>query len=92
MTENDLKHITDNDSVAHTTVLTSIGTAPSEDLANSFPSNPYFYIQSMPDTTLEELPVSLSSGQLPQNDSELIIPDYLSHYNSELLDSLPEIL
>lgn len=85
LTENDLKHITDNDSVAHTTVLTSIGTAPSEDLANSFPSNPYFYIQSMPDTTLEELPVSLSSGRLPQNDSELIVPDYLSHYNSELL-------
>lgn len=85
LTENDLKHITDNDSVAHTTVLTSIGTAPSEDLANSFPSSPYFYIQSMPDTTLEELPVSLSSGRLPQNDSELIVPDYLSHYNSELL-------
>ena len=85
LTENDLKHITDNDSVAHTTVLTSIGTAPSEDLADSFPSNPYFYIQSMPDTALEELPVSLSSGRLPQNDSELIVPDYLSHYNSELL-------
>lgn len=85
LTENDLKRIADNDSVAHTTVLTSIGTAPSEDLADSFPSNPYFYIQSMPDTALEELPVSLSSGRLPQNDSELIVPDYLSHYNSELL-------
>lgn len=38
---------------------------------------PYLYIESLDDGAMENLPIRLISGRLPQNDTEILIPEHV---------------
>lgn len=54
----------------------SIGYAEFEGIENE--AKPYLFLMEPDEGFLEKMPVNVISGHLPQNDSEILIPDHLS--------------
>lgn len=53
-----------------------IGYAPAE---NENENKPYFYVAGADSAMFESMPIHLTSGRLPQNDGEIILPEH--YYN-----------
>lgn len=66
----------DDKEVTNTTFFENLGYAQPEGLKS--PEKPYFFIAGFYDETLDALPVSLISGRLPENDSEVLIPSHIA--------------
>lgn len=71
------------------TYLEHIGYARLTDGAN--PDKPYLYISGMDESTTDMLPIHVTSGRLPENDRELLIPEHLS-YNGGVNLALGDVL
>ena len=62
--------------IANITAFENIGYAPLDGL-NS-PDKPYLFIAGFNDETFEHLPISLISGRLPENNTEILIPSHVA--------------
>ncbi len=81
-----LNHYFTIDQVAY---LEHIGYARLEDCTN--PDKPYLYIAGMSENAADLLPIHVTEGRLPENDTELLIPEHLS-YNGGVTLSLGDTL
>ena len=71
----DVKNIKNNNGVEDVYLTKEIGYAPLKDSKNS--GKPYAYVMGFDKGALENLSVRLTSGRLPQNEDEIIIPTHL---------------
>lgn len=71
----DVKNIKNNNGVENVYLTQEIGYAPLKDSKNS--GKPYAYVMSFDKAALENLSIRLTSGRLPQNEDEIIIPTHL---------------
>lgn len=89
VTATDMDAIRSDKSVDSASFLQSIGYARLTDCDN--PDKPYLYIGGMDEKSTDMLPINLTSGRLPENDTELLIPNHLS-YNGGIQYKLLETL
>ena len=71
----DVKTIKNNNGVENVYLTQEIGYAPLKDSKNS--GKPYAYVMGFDKGALENLSIRLTSGRLPQNEDEIIIPTHL---------------
>ena len=71
----DVKNIKNNNGVENVYLTQEIGYAPLKDSKNS--GKPYAYVMGFDKGALENLSIRLTSGRLPQNEDEIIIPTHL---------------
>ena len=71
----DVKNIKNNNGVEDVYLTKEIGYAPLKDSKNS--GKPYAYVMGFDKGALENLSIRLTSGRLPQNEDEIIIPTHL---------------
>ena len=71
----DVKTIKNNNGVENVYLTQEIGYAPLIDSKNS--GKPYAYVMGFDKGALENLSIRLTSGRLPQNEDEIIIPTHL---------------
>ena len=71
----DVKNIKNNNGVETVYLTQEIGYAPLKDSKNS--GKPYAYVMGFDKGALENLSIRLTSGRLPQNEDEIIIPTHL---------------
>ena len=71
----DVKTIKNNNGVENVYLTQEIGYAPLKDSKNS--DKPYAYVMGFDKGALENLSIRLTSGRLPQNEDEIIIPTHL---------------
>ena len=71
----DVKTIKNNNGVENVYLTQEIGYAPLKDSKNS--GKPYAYVMGFDKDALENLSIRLTSGRLPQNEDEIIIPTHL---------------
>ena len=71
----DVKTIKNNNGVEDVYLTKEIGYAPLKDSKNS--GKPYAYVMGFDKGALENLSIRLTSGRLPQNEDEIIIPTHL---------------
>lgn len=71
----DVKNIKNNNGVETIYLTQEIGYAPLKDSKNS--GKPYAYVMGFDKGALENLSIRLTSGRLPQNEDEIIIPTHL---------------
>ena len=57
-----------------------IGYAP---VKNDNANKPYFYVGAADEEMFASMPVHLTSGRLPQNDAEIILPEHYYNYGGE---------
>ena len=50
---------------------------------NDNENKPYFYIGAADSEMFESMPVHLTSGRLPQNDTEIILPEHYYNFNGK---------
>lgn len=70
-----LDEIKNDSRVNQTTSLQNIGYASLEDSQNEY--KPYLFIGGMDTIFTDKMPVNLIEGRLPQNSTEIILPDHL---------------
>ena len=80
-TEAELADLASDPAIDCVSFLTTVGYAPLLDSEN--PDKPYLFIGGLDENALEMLPLTVIEGRLPQNGSELLIPEHLS-YNGGL--------
>ena len=71
----DVETIKNNNGVENVYLTQEIGYAPLKDSKNS--GKPYAYVMGFDKGALENLSIRLTSGRLPQNEDEIIIPTHL---------------
>ena len=71
----EVKNIKNNNGVEDVYLTKEIGYAPLKDSKNS--GKPYAYVMGFDKGALENLSIRLTSGRLPQNEDEIIIPTHL---------------
>ena len=71
----DVKNIKNNNGIENVYLTQEIGYAPLKDSKNS--GKPYAYVMGFDKGALENLSIRLTSGRLPQNEDEIIIPTHL---------------
>lgn len=71
----DVKNIKNNNGVETVYLTQEVGYAPLKDSKNS--GKPYAYVMGFDKGALENLSIRLTSGRLPQNEDEIIIPTHL---------------
>ncbi len=69
-----LEKLNNNRSIDNYYITENIGYAK---IASKNPSKPYAFIKSFNNESLKELSISLTTGRMPQNDSEIVIPTHL---------------
>ncbi len=74
-TEEDLAALEEDSEVDQITVLKEYGFAKLDDYLN--PNKPYLCIYGIPQDADNLLPIHMIDGRLPENDSELILPEHL---------------
>lgn len=77
LAKEDFTTIADDERVLSTTSIAELGYAEFPSVCTKSPNMPYLYVQSMSQNTLDKIPVRLTDGRLPENDSEVIIPIFL---------------
>ena len=80
-TEAELADLASDPAIDCVSFLTTMGYAPLLDSEN--PDKPYLFIGGLDENALEMLPLTVIEGRLPQNQSELLIPEHLA-YNGGL--------
>ena len=68
--------IAGDDRVESASMTAELGCAPLEGVQT--PDKPYLFISGYSDRALEDLPLRLTSGRLPENDSELVVSGRVS--------------
>ncbi len=66
----------DEKEISDSVILDQIGYALLNDCANSY--KPYLYICGTPKNVTDLLPIHITSGRMPKNDSELLLPEHLA--------------
>lgn len=56
----------------------NIGYAPLDGVNEQSADKPYLFLAGFHEETFNTLPITLSSGRLPENDGEVIIPDHIA--------------
>ncbi len=77
VTAKDIEGISSDNSIEEVSFLNTVGYARLEDSIN--PDKPYLYIGGMDKNAENMLPLNITSGRLPENDTELLIPAHLSY-------------
>ena len=85
----DVKNIKNNNGVETVYLTQEIGYAPLKDSKNS--GKPYAYVMGFDKGALENLSIRLTSGRLPQNEDEIIIPTHLKTNGRMDIESEKEI-
>ncbi len=70
-----LMEVENNSQVSQISSLQNIGYTPLADSKNEY--KPYIFIGGMDEVFTKEMPVYVLEGRLPENSSEIIIPDHL---------------
>lgn len=78
-----------DDRVANTITFENIGYAKIEDGKNA--NKPYLFVAGFDQETYDNLPITLSSGRLPENDTEILVPSHLKD-NAEVTISVGDTL
>ncbi len=73
--ENDIKYFNENRNFETIYFTKNIGYAKLEESKNK--SKPYAFIVSFDENALKNLSVNITSGRLPENDTEIVIPTHL---------------
>ena len=81
-TEAELADLASDPAIDCVSFLTTMGYAPLLDSEN--PDKPYLFIGGLDENAGEMLPLTVIEGRLPQNQSELLIPEHLA-YNGGLM-------
>lgn len=76
-TEAELEDLASDPTIDCVSFLTTVGYAPLLDSEN--PDKPYLFIGGLDENALEILPLTVIEGRLPQNQSELLIPEHLAY-------------
>lgn len=72
-----LNEVKNNSDVSQITSLQNIGYALLEDSINEY--KPYIFIGGMDTIFAQKMPVDILEGRLPENSSEIILPDHLKY-------------
>lgn len=64
-------------SVEQIDIVNNLGYARLEESQNEY--KPYAYLRTLPEHTEDLLPIKLTEGRLPKNETELLIPTHLRH-------------
>lgn len=75
LTMEDREQISSDDRVGETAYTQYLGYANMEASKNTY--KPYLYVIGADDKSFETLPVHLTKGRLPENDTEIILPTHL---------------
>ncbi|WP_427107945.1 FtsX-like permease family protein [Lysinibacillus xylanilyticus] len=79
----------EDDRIANTIIFENIGYAKLEGGKND--NKPYLFIAGFDQDTYDHLPITLTSGRLPKNDTEILIPSHLKE-NGEVTISVGDTL
>ena len=69
------ENLSNSDEVAQSVSLGNVGYAYLENSTNSY--KPYLFVGSMSENFTEQMPVHLTEGRLPENSTEIILPNHL---------------
>lgn len=76
VTQEEIDKYKKNEHLENSFTSKSIGYAEFEGIENE--AKPYLFLMEPDEEFLKKMPVNVISGHLPQNDSEILIPDHLS--------------
>lgn len=76
ITQEEAEKYAENEHLENYFTSRNIGYAEFEGIENE--AKPYLFLMEPDEGFLEKMPVNVISGHLPQNDSEILIPDHLS--------------
>ncbi|RHQ39668.1 ABC transporter permease [Roseburia sp. AF25-25LB] len=77
VTQSESKDFLSHDEIDSSVSLKYIGYANLTDSANQY--KPYLYICGVTDDVTTLLPVHITKGRMPENDSELLLPEHLTY-------------
>lgn len=77
VTQSESKDFLSHDEIESSVSLKYIGYADLKDSANQY--KPYLYICGVTDDITTLLPVHITKGRMPENDSELLLPEHLAY-------------
>lgn len=75
LTAKQTSEITNDERVSDSTLMNRLGFATLEDSQN--PDKPYLCVYGVTDNFTELLPVHITSGRMPKNSNEILLPDHL---------------
>ena len=75
LTDKETGELTEEKEISDFVILDQIGYAQLKNYKNSY--KPYLYVCGAPENMTDLLPVRIVSGRMPQNDSELLLPEHL---------------
>lgn len=75
-----LEELRQDENTVQTAAMQYVGYA---DAKNDNEYKPYFYVGAADETMLSSMPVHLTSGRLPQNDNEIILPEHYYSFGGE---------
>lgn len=76
LTEDETKEITEDSQVSDAVLMKRIGFAELENSQNSY--KPYLCVYSVTENFTDLMPIHLTSGRLPKNNSEILLPEHLN--------------
>ena len=71
----DLEQVVPHEKVKSTVMLQNLGYAKVEGIKNDY--KPYIYVGAMGERFSETMPVHVTSGRLPENSKEILLPEHL---------------
>jgi len=87
--QNAVEHIQKNEDIEEYFALHTIGYARMDGIVN--PYKPYIYVAAGDEGFFRNMPVNITSGRLPENRNEIIIPEHL-YYNGGVFTELGQQL